>query len=68
MLAMEGFWPLCLPVEMIRSGWICSTDSPFRLPTEHGVQHVVGDGRRPVAVLGLGTSVQRLSARTIKVG
>lgn len=28
MLATEGFCPLRLPVGMIRSGWICSTDSP----------------------------------------
>lgn len=44
---------MSLPVEMIRSGWICSTDSPVRPPAEHGVQHVVGDDRRPAAVLGL---------------
>src|SRR3954463_16484321 len=53
MLATDGLCPLRLPVGMIRSGWICSTDSPFAAPAEHGVQHVLGNDWRPAAVLAL---------------
>jgi hypothetical protein len=38
---------------MIRSGRICSTDSPFRAAPENGVQHVGGDDRRAAAVVSL---------------
>jgi hypothetical protein len=49
MLATEGFCPLRLPVGMIRSGWICPTDSPpaRRRSTVWSMSAVMTGGRPP---------------------
>ncbi|CDR17520.1 predicted protein [Streptomyces iranensis] len=49
MLATEGFCPLRLPVGMIRSRWICSTDSPLarRRSTVCSISSVMTGGRPP---------------------
>ncbi|WP_161500978.1 hypothetical protein [Embleya scabrispora] len=49
MPATDGLSPLRLPVGMIGSGWICSTDSPFarRRRTVWSMSSVMTGGRPP---------------------